>query len=427
MPATPRHKKSSRRADQKQRKAKTAAPTEEEWETMERQKSVVVGGRTFQEKDDVVLHSREKAENAWVASLRQIRMRRDEEIWIRVRWYQSPHNIAEIINSFDPGMFCRMERAPSDQSDILSAGCLKEVTHVHHFRENTLKPLDISPNDFFQRYSVGFETRDITPIPGSFTCLPECAKPYHPFPCTQTRGKRGKYLKISKDDDEIDLTWDVMHMCPRPQCGCRWYHRSCLIRAGYIDRDSAADVGDRRARLLAADPDSEDLHPSVVNPALLKTQETLEMKPGGISSVLGSLSTYVSAKLGHLPPELVEIAAQPIVRCATRPKLLSNPRLGTFSTAGNVKEVVLARRLVYQALDGGHEQLQQFCTQQPHTSDGQHLEDLELDVWQAQPDSIRVFASPRQEFWQRRAGLSEFSQDLDRCPPIFCPQCGNPV
>lgn len=71
-----------------------------------------------------------------------------------------------------------MERAISDQEDILSAGCLKgeqyslrneyadclsqEITRVYHFREETLAPLDIGPQDFFQRHSVGFHSHDIS-------------------------------------------------------------------------------------------------------------------------------------------------------------------------------------------------------------------------------------------------------------------------
>ena len=47
----------------------------------------------------VILHSREKKENAWVASLRQIRIRKDDGFWIRVRWYQSPKNVADIVDS----------------------------------------------------------------------------------------------------------------------------------------------------------------------------------------------------------------------------------------------------------------------------------------------------------------------------------------
>ena len=45
---------------------------------------------------------------------------------------------------------------------ILKVSILKEVTRVLHFREESLQPLDIGPNKFFQRYSVGFESGDIS-------------------------------------------------------------------------------------------------------------------------------------------------------------------------------------------------------------------------------------------------------------------------
>lgn len=247
-------------------------------------------------------------------------------------------------------------------------------------------------------------------------------------------------ISLPSPRSRVDLTLDVMHMCPRPQCKCLWYHQSCLVRAGYIDYDPDAYVGDRRTRLLAANPDSDDLHPAFVEfsdlksnhtgrapPAPDHTQEPSQVKLEGISSGLGSLPTSVAARLEHLPPELVQIAAQPIVRCPVPPKLLSDPRLGVFSTAGTVKEVVLARRFVYQALEGGHDKLQQLCAQLSRLSHDPALEDH--NIWREARETIRVFASPRKEYWQRRASLMEpiFLQQLDQCPPVFCPQCFNAI
>ena len=181
----------------------------------------------------------------------------------------------------------------------------------------------------------------------------------------------------------------------------------------------------------------EDLHPSFADfthlksdhklPSIDQTQVPFEVKLNGSSSVLGFLPTSVSTKLQNLPPELVDIAARPIVRCPIPPKSLSDPMLKAFSTAGNVKDIILARRLVYQTLDSSNEEFQNLCTKMSHSSDDQHLESY--DVPHEARGSIRVFASPRHEYWRRITGFSEleFLRDPDQCPPVICPQCKNAI
>ncbi|KAI0696343.1 hypothetical protein BC835DRAFT_872512 [Cytidiella melzeri] len=334
-----------------------------------------------------------------------------------LRWFSNPQS------------FSTLERAISDQSDILGAGCLKEVTRCHRYREEDLNPPDIGPNDYFQRYSVDFENGDISPEPGAFTCLPQCSRPYNPFP----GAKKGRLRKVKVD--EFNPIWDVMHFCPRPQCNGRWYHRSCLAQAGYRDNESSVYVGDRRVRLLAADPDSEDLHPTFVDFATLRSDledshdvDQVQGPSKPLPSALDFLPTSISRRLCHLPAELVTIAAQPIVRRALAPHSYSDCRSGVFSTVGTMKEVVLARRLVYQALEGEHERLEQLCSRLLQSSaDAPYWADSDLrdDV----RDTIRVFASPRKKYWQDRASLSEpdFLRDVGQCPSTVCPQCGSAI
>ncbi|KAI0340281.1 hypothetical protein BDW22DRAFT_1360217 [Trametopsis cervina] len=411
-------------------KARAAAPTgaftKEQWKQLKRHKALMIKGVTFREKDDVILHSREDMKNPWVAKLRQIRVHKNK-IWICVQWYQSPKDVGALINSFNPALFCRMERFMSDEVDILSSECLEAVTHVYRYMDQELESLqDITPGDFFQRFSVGRQTKDISPVPGESACLPHCARVYNPFPIPSKVKGANKYK-----NKEVDVTWDPMHLCPRPQCNRRWYHRSCLLRAGYFDSEPSVYVGDRCMRLLAADPDYEEYHPAFEPFTRLKSPTPLTPSNNiqGHASIAGEahtacslLHSSISGELSHLPPELIAIAAQPIVRCALAPASLSRASLGVFSTAGTVKEVLLARRLIYQALNGGHRQLDQICSQLPLPKDPQVLD---ADIWQAALAPIRILASPHPEYWRRRVGISEpeFVRDLDCCPPVVCPQC----
>ncbi len=50
-------------------------------------------------KYSVTVLSIDGEDNLWIAKIIHIRVRRQKEYWVRVRWYLSPHDVAELIPS----------------------------------------------------------------------------------------------------------------------------------------------------------------------------------------------------------------------------------------------------------------------------------------------------------------------------------------
>lgn len=126
--------------------------------------------------------------------------------------------------------------------------------------------------------------------------------------------------------------------------------------------------------------------------------------PLTLSDVLAEMSRD-PAVLAHLPPALIRLAQCPIVR---RP----GPAQDGWLPAGNVKEVVLARRLVYAAIEG----------------------DVMDDGWPAlgpqeladKVDTRMWYATPYAPFWERRARELERETWME-APPVVCPKCGGAI
>lgn len=235
-----------------------------------------------------------------------------------------------------------------------------------------------------------------------------------------------------------------MHYCPRPSCNGRWYHRSCLQQSGYVESNSTRYVGNRQLRLLAVDPDADNHHPAFKHfveseasqeldtPSDVVQDKTALSAQDSVTDLLDLLPLDTRGRLGQLPRELIQIAAQPIVRCPASPQSLAHPALGVFSTAGTIKDVVLARRLIYQSLEDEWDTLQTYQSAMD-VKPGDSGRDVasrqpRIDDWYSL-SAIRILASPRHAYWRHRARLREpeFLQTLDASPPLTCPQCGNAI
>lgn len=202
---------------------------------------------------------------------------------------------------------------------------------------------------------------------------------------------------------------DYMHFCPRPKCS-RWFHETCLVHRAQTNPDSTDYVGSAAVRRLSVDPDSLNLHPKLA-------KFTYEKPPRGKSSSAGALSareTLLAAMAPDadipLPQSLIDIATMPIIRRAGQ---------GAFSTAGNVRDVVLARRMVYQMLDGGFDDLKRLAKSLPEGWDIALDEFTYGRMWRFL-STQRILASPRAAFWDQR--LEELAVHSDR-PVLHCPDC----
>lgn len=117
-----------------------------------------------------------------------------------------------------------------------------------------------------------------------------------------------------------------MHFCPRPACR-KSYHRSCLANDKFRDKDKDT----RSLRLLTSSPDTDE----VFSLSSLVSGRPRKRRPG-IPDPSPSPSTILEA----LPPDLVKVAQQPIVK-----------GIHYGGVVGNVKAVITARRVIYAAIE----------------------------------------------------------------------------
>ncbi|OBZ76345.1 hypothetical protein A0H81_03060 [Grifola frondosa] len=350
--------------------------------------------------DTALLNSTfDNTEDIWIGSIVEIRARPDHETWVKVQWYWSRNDVAGLIKSFDPLQCAPYERLSSDSCDILSPYCFSRVVWIPPYEECALDPPDLGPEDPFYRAYLKHRQRAIVPVLGSETCL--CSKTYNPFP-----------PEFSSDD--------VMHFCPHPEC------RKC--QPGLTSPPRHTGVVLRGSR----HPDDATIV-SEISPSSTAA-------PLALDAALASMSVDPS-KLAHLPPALLNIAQCPIIRCAGYVE-------GGWAV-GNVRDVVLARRFVYSALEGAG------CGEMAHQLE-QLVRKAEAYYEQAEPDgdiemmeydqetsetmlqdisegleeyslSLSLVASPYPRYWERRLGeftaVSEFFDDL----PFVCPGCQNPI
>ena len=131
---------------------------------------------------------------------------------------------------------------------------------------------------------------------------------------------------------------------------------------------------------------------------------TASTHPLTLASVLAEMSVSPHV-LSPLPHALVQLAQCPIVR---RP----GPPADGWLPAGNVREVVLARRLVYAAIEG-----ERIDVGAPALSPQELADSVGTRMW---------YAEPYVSFWERRARELE-SETWMEGPPVLCPKCGGAI
>ncbi|KAF8065269.1 hypothetical protein FPV67DRAFT_1696385 [Lyophyllum atratum] len=316
-----------------------ATPSDDEWKGMIEFGSFIVRDEegdehTFRRGDTaIVLPHGVKVGQAielcdyWVVKIR--------EVWTRVQWYWSGDEVHGAIKSFDSKACGRYERIFSDHFDYVSTSAFDAAVPMKKLNDTDIEQPYIPRDVFYTRYTFEYRARVIQPKPSS-ECL--CALPYSP---------------------DTPSPSSLMHFCPRPACR-RWYHASCLVGAGYRDGDGDAEGGKagRGRRLLGMSPDVdgegglEEMGGGEGGKGRGRGGRKGERGRGGgggepdpdqdANSNADSSSTLLST----LPPDLLLIASQPIVRGAAFP---------AGGVSGNVGGVVRARRMVYNALRGGEE------------------------------------------------------------------------
>ena len=217
-----------------------------------------------------------------------------------------------------------------------------------------------------------------------------------------------------------------MHFCAKPRCR-RWYHRQCLLsNSETIERDPGTYLGRKGIHHLAADPDEEDSHPDFA-------PFTYKAPPPGLGR--GKMSDPAWAEmrwseihltlLAHLPSMLIEVAQHPILRCAGREE---------YSIAGNVKEVILARRMVCQVLEGWHRFVDEIIESlgSEEAFEDRKLDDLLKVLGPGtrayhRMSHTRILASPYAPYWERRAERRKKLADAEGIPFLRCPRCTSVV
>ncbi|KZT64991.1 hypothetical protein DAEQUDRAFT_567256 [Daedalea quercina L-15889] len=343
--------------------------------------------------DSAVLASDyDETANVWigiVTDLRTVSFDDDSgkaDVWAKIQWCWSGPDLAELIKSFKASDFAPYERATSDYATIEHARTLRAVKYLYEWDEGSLDPPELEAGTLFVRSILAWSKKLVDPRPGFAMCMAgRCPKDgYNPFPAKRAHA--------------TDM---VMHFCPRLSCR-RWYHQQCLDAWDEVD-PTPPYLADRGVRLLANDPDNEQ------DCALLAYHAETQMTgahdedeppaPLPLDAVLAEMSR--PNILSHLPPALVQIAQCPIVR---RP----GTAVDGWYPAGNVKEVVIARRLVYAALE------QAF-------KDDEMSALTPYELCEHVGTSFR-YATPYGPYWERRQKELE-NETWMNTPPVVCPVC----
>ncbi|KAG8216004.1 hypothetical protein J3R82DRAFT_7996 [Butyriboletus roseoflavus] len=148
-------------------------------------------------------------EDYWIGIIKEIRADSPgDDVWVRVQWFWSPQEVAEVIKSFDPTLCGKYEKLFSDNFDILSVHCFVAHVDVKRFDQRSIYQACIGEDEWFIRYDFQYAGRRINPKATHVAC-PICRVPYTP-------GEE-----------------KLLHFCPRPNCRT-FYHQSCLVEHGYV-------------------------------------------------------------------------------------------------------------------------------------------------------------------------------------------------
>lgn len=316
-------------------------PTEEEWGTMLPFSSFSVddeGKDTFKRNDvALLLPSFVTPEIAkdfeehdfWVARIRDIRARRNtdedsesRDVWVRVQWYYSAKDLAEVIKSFDATTCGKYERIFCDHYDYVHVDSFSGATSMTRIKDHEISQPYIGRAQFYCRYTYDFRERILEPRQKHTAC-PICSAPYSP------------------DDSNPE---QLMHFCPRPSCR-KFYHEECLQKHR---------LGNSSASLqrIMTWPNTDDalsivglwstIHMPMERPRKRRAKDGHGMVPLPDSASEESCNITMDF-LDSLPNPLVKVAEQPIVRGAAFVK---------GGVSGNVAPVTQARQMIYDVLQG---------------------------------------------------------------------------
>ncbi|KAL4264963.1 hypothetical protein AB1N83_004510 [Pleurotus pulmonarius] len=258
----------------------------------------------------------------------------EPEVWAYVQWYYSGADANKLTDTFDRTLCSNYERIISDAYDYVSSSSFEDVVKVKRYYEDSLEQKDIEDAEFFYRYRLGHRTKEISRFthqddpgevqellrtPGSNTCI--CKNPYSP-----------------------SATSVLMHFCPRPSCR-RWYHAKCLkgIKSMLKLKNTDPEAG---RRYLATSPftDASMRLPGDDDvPASRPTKKRRTNHTVTITPIDNSQDPECRARYEALPDDLLEAAQQPIVK---------GRALGSGHIVGNIRLVALARKAVYEIIDG---------------------------------------------------------------------------
>ncbi|KAI0366548.1 hypothetical protein BV20DRAFT_1002180 [Pilatotrama ljubarskyi] len=385
----------------------------------------------FKKGDDVMLHSTwDSTDDLWIGRIHQIRTTPDRSnTLVKVQWYWSRNDIAKHVKSFDPSQCAPLERVLSDDYDYVSPYAFEKVVHVYEYDESALDPPMLGPQDLFVRVAFLHRKKTIKPPLGFGTC--RCEVAYNPFPSPvhvlSSETQRWTRPEVHSSD--------LMHFCPSLKCR-KWYHSSCL--RNMLDQLDTLPPQTRGLRLLAVNPDEEVPFASFEYFYELESQSDItHADEVTLPEALLMLDRSPDI-VAHLPPSLLAIAQSPIVRCSGAPAGFA---------IGNVADVVLARRLVYAAVQnsGSPERDPHFASllvreaarverlaaraRDPFWSESMDGDDGEEDVLGylerlcEELDGFALLASPRSAYWEQRESEYKELGGLFEGPAYLCPHC----
>ncbi|KAG1737550.1 uncharacterized protein EDB91DRAFT_482925 [Suillus paluster] len=308
-----RRKKKSLFTHKKASKPKSTIdlPTDGEWKTMQ------VYGEFVVVDEDGNHHSFSRDETAfilpegmlpdenhhpttyWIGRIKEIRARNPQDVWARVQWYWSPREVATVIKSFDVSGCGQYEKIYSDYFDYVSTSSFCDHASVARYHEREVEQNVFDSDDFYHRYDLEYRARKIVPKVTFSAC--NCTVPYNP------------------DRDP------VMHFCPRPACRIA-FHQECLVLPVPKLNKSA-----RFRKFIESWPDTDE---KLSVEELVDSRSCRKRRKG--------LESSISDPLEEFPEELVKAAQQQIVK-----------GFQAGGVVGNVREVVAARRLIYNSLLDG--------------------------------------------------------------------------
>ncbi|KJA25224.1 hypothetical protein HYPSUDRAFT_37698 [Hypholoma sublateritium FD-334 SS-4] len=355
-------------------------------------------------KDDIAIilpSGREPGSNMelweyWVGRIKDIRAEIDEEgtntVWAKVQWFYSGRDVADVIKSFDPASVTGHERIYADHYDFVESEAFDAVISVTTFNENDPEPPFIARDEFYHRYTFEYKARTLKPKPGSAACtcqmpycpddtLPDSIMHFCPRPSCRRAFHQSCLLAGKHKESSSAEALTTVHVKPSAAAPLRSArkHASPIKKVSKTTTtappasaaSSSSSSASRALRLLACSPDTDDNVDLESLVALTMIQGSLtnnnddasdvekppkkkrrgrpsknapnEAASGPPVEVRAQPVRALADTLADLPPLLLQVAQQPMVRgAAFRPGGIS----------GNIGFVTRARRLVYQILEG---------------------------------------------------------------------------